>query len=96
MKLSYRDISHQPALPAQTPVVELLAPVKPLCIEERVRRLIMNHHRQVRQREQSMLVRMDAEVGLPIEAALHYRNHIQGDIPFHEWMDYERSHVAMS
>ncbi len=96
MKLGYRDVSHQPVLPAQTPAVELLAPVKLLSMDERVRRLLMNHQQQVRRREQSMLVRMNAEVGLPVEEAIHYRNHIQGYIPYNEWMDYERSHVAMS
>lgn len=65
-------------------------------LDELVRRLVMNRHQQVKKREQSMLARMDAEVGLTVEEAVHFRNHIQGYTPYNEWIDYERSHIAMS
>lgn len=67
-----------------------------LTIDERLRHLMMSHHHQIRKREQSMLARMDAEVGLSAEDAIHFQNHIQGYIPADEWMSYDRSAVAMS
>ncbi len=65
-------------------------------IDERIRRLMLNHQYQIRKREQAMLARADAEVGLTAGDAAHYRNHIQGYVPYNEQLDYERSHVAMS
>lgn len=72
------------------------ATVKPVSIDERLRQLMMAHHRQIRKREQAMLVRLDARTGLSVEDATHFRNHIQGYIPYDEWMNYDRSHAAMS
>lgn len=70
--------------------------VKPLSINEQLRRLMMSHHRQIRKREQAMLARLDAKIGLSVEDATHFQNHIQGYIPYNEWMNYDRSHAAMS
>ncbi|WP_416669879.1 hypothetical protein [Egbenema bharatensis] len=56
----------------------------------------MNHHRQIRKREQSMLARSDVKIELSVEAATHFQNHVQGYTPHDEWMSYDRSSAAMS
>jgi hypothetical protein len=57
---------------------------------------MMNHHRSVKRREQSMLTRLDGEVGLPVSAATGFWNHIQGKVHPSFWSTYDRSHIAMS
>jgi hypothetical protein len=42
-----------------------------------------------------MMVRLAAEVGLPIERAACYESHIQGKRP-HDFSGYDRSSIAMS
>jgi hypothetical protein len=42
-----------------------------------------------------MMVRLAAEVGLPVEDAAHYESHIQGKLP-HDFSGYDRSSTAMS
>ncbi|WNC44521.1 DUF4278 domain-containing protein [Thermosynechococcus sp. GLH187] len=59
-------------------------------------RVILTHHHQViKNREQSLLTRMIAQMGLPA-AAGHYWNQIQGKIKPHVWTSYDRSHATMS
>jgi Domain of unknown function (DUF4278) len=65
-------------------------------LEERLREMMLNHHRQVVNRERSMLMRTGEDVGLPVEDMLHFRRHIQGYTPADEWQAYERSHAAIS
>lgn len=67
-----------------------------LSVQEQARDLMMQHHRQIKQREQSMLSRVGAKVGLPIEEATHFWNHIQGMTHTSFWTTYDRSHVGMS
>ncbi|QZZ22630.1 DUF4278 domain-containing protein [Leptothermofonsia sichuanensis E412] len=105
VELTYRGVPYKTGRPEQpiSPVpadVSIPATQEPSAklpaLDELVRRLVMNRHQQVKKREQSMLARMDAEVGLTVEEAVHFRNHIQGYTPYNEWIDYERSHIAMS
>jgi hypothetical protein len=49
---------------------------KARAVEEEARTLMMNHHRSVKRREQSMLSRLDEKVGLPVSAATGFWNHI--------------------
>jgi hypothetical protein len=65
-----------------------------LSVEEQARSLMMNHHRHVRQRQQSMLTRLDEEVGLTVDDALHFWNHIQGKVHPSFWATYDRSHAG--
>ncbi|NER81187.1 MAG: DUF4278 domain-containing protein [Leptolyngbya sp. SIO1D8] len=62
---------------------------------ERARVLFIRRHQKIRQREQSMLVRLDEEVGLTAEDATHYESQIQGKVP-HDFAGYDRSNTAMS
>jgi len=59
------------------------------------RALMMRHHHLVKNRQQSMLGRSAAEVGLPAEAA-NYWNHIQGKPHSSFRASYDRSGAAMS
>ncbi|HIK44755.1 MAG TPA: DUF4278 domain-containing protein [Leptolyngbyaceae cyanobacterium M65_K2018_010] len=64
-------------------------------IYERARNLFIRRHQRSRRREQGMMVRLAAEVGLPVEEAAHYESHIQGKLP-HDFSAYDRSSTAMS
>ncbi len=63
--------------------------------EDRARLRMMNSHRSVKHRQQSMLSRLATEAGLPAEAA-HYWNHIQGKVHPSFWATYSRSGAAAS
>ncbi|MEO0455968.1 MAG: DUF4278 domain-containing protein [Cyanobacteria bacterium P01_A01_bin.114] len=64
-------------------------------VSERLRGLVMGHARNVRRREQSMLARMDEQVGLTAKDAAHYASRIQGKTS-HGFGGYDRSGAAMS
>lgn len=64
-------------------------------LDDRARTLVMNHHKMIKNREQSLLGRMATQIGMPAEAA-HYWNHIQGKINPNFRTTYDRSHAALS
>ena len=63
--------------------------------DNRARMMLMNRHRLVKHRQQSMLSRLAGEVGLPADAA-RYWNHIQGKIHPSFWRTYDRSSASVS
>jgi hypothetical protein len=62
---------------------------------DQARALMHRHHHLIKQRQQSMLGRVAAEVGLPAEAA-NYWNHIQGKPHPTFAKNYDRSHATLS
>ena len=64
-------------------------------VADMARNLFIRHHQRMRRREQGMMVRLAAEVGLSVEDAAHYESHIQGKLP-HDFSGYDRSATAMS
>lgn len=64
-------------------------------IPELARNLFIRRHQRSRKREQGMMVRLAAEVGLPLDEAIQYESHIQGKRP-HDFAAYDRSGPAMS
>ncbi|MBD2021249.1 hypothetical protein H6F43_13790 [Leptolyngbya sp. FACHB-36] len=63
--------------------------------ETRIRALMMRHHHMIRNREQCMLSRAAAELGMPAEVA-NYSSEIKGE-PNPSFRDvYDRSHVGLS
>jgi hypothetical protein len=56
---------------------------------------MLNRHRSVKRRQQSMLSRLATEAGLPEEAA-KYWNHIQGKVHPSFWATYGRSGASAS
>ncbi|NJO40817.1 MAG: DUF4278 domain-containing protein [Cyanobacteria bacterium CRU_2_1] len=65
-------------------------------VQEQARHLMMDHHRAIKRRQQSMLVRLDTKVGLPADEATRYWNHIKGETHPSFVDSYDRSHVAFS
>lgn len=108
LDLKYRGVVYATAAPetvaapvvaavAVEPVVEATPAIASVAsIDERLRSLMLNHHRHVKQREQSMLSRFAVQVGLPTQYAYQYWNPIQGKISSVAAETYDRSHVAFS
>lgn len=65
-------------------------------VSQRVRALAVQHVRNIRKREQSMLARIDIAVGLTAQDAAHYESHIQGKVRHNFRATYDRSSAAMS
>jgi hypothetical protein len=103
LDLVYRGVPYQAGTPAATVVVDPGAPsaaptaIAPaaLSADDRARLRMMNRHRSVKQRQQSMLTRLAIEAGQPADAA-HYWNHIQGKVHPSFWATYSRSGAAAS
>ena len=66
-----------------------------MSMQEQSRALMMRHRHFVKNRQQSLLGRAAAEVGLPAEAANHW-SHIQGKPNASSRLTYDRSHASMS
>lgn len=94
--LQYRGNALNAALPVigQAGLVEA-APVTTVS-GDRARALMMNHHRQVKQRQQVMLSRLATSIGLDVNETAKYWNHIQGKVHPSFWATYDRSRVANS
>lgn len=90
------DLIYRGAHYTSQPVAEAVVAPAATSIQERARQLMMNHHRVVKRRQQSMLTRLDARVGLDSGKASSYWNHIQGKIHPSFGMSYDRSQAAMS
>lgn len=63
--------------------------------EEQARALMNRHHHLVKNRQQSMLSRAAAELGMPAEVS-EYWNHIQGKPHPSFSATYDRSHSTLS
>lgn len=83
------------AVPAAMPAAMPAADPGVSGIPELARNLFIRRHQRSRKREQGMMVRLAAEVGLPVEEAMRYESHIQGKVP-HDFAAYDRSSTAMS
>ena len=66
-----------------------------MSIQEKLRRTIASEHQQIKNRQQSILMRASQELGLHKEMA-HYWNPVQGKIDFTTQMLYGRSQATMS
>lgn len=85
-----------PAIPIEaTTPAPVFVPAPAVSVDQQARFLTMNHHRAVKNRQQSMLSRSASEVGLKANLA-SYWNHIQGKVHPSFWMTYDRSHTALS
>ncbi|MBP0000382.1 MAG: hypothetical protein J7641_15525 [Cyanobacteria bacterium SID2] len=66
-----------------------------MSLNDRTRALMSRHHRNIRNRQQSLLTRAAAEVGMPGETSEHW-THIQGKPTYNSSISYDRSNAAMS
>lgn len=100
LDLVYRGVPYTtgaaaPAIEPTPVVVPEAAPVAAISTEDRARVAMLNRHRSVKRRQQSMLARLATEAGLPEEAA-RYWNHIQGKVHPSFWATYGRSGASAS
>lgn len=104
-ELKFRGNEYQTNLPvvtetpAEVPAVAaapVAQPVTTVSIEERARELMMSHHKMVKRRQQAMLTRLAASVGLDAETTNQYWGHIQGKVQPGFWESYDRSHASIS
>lgn len=63
--------------------------------QEQARALMMRHNHLIKNRQQSMLGRAAAEVGLEVNSA-EYQNHIQGKVHPSFRASYDRSNASLS
>ena len=99
--LTWRGVSYHTGTPA--PVAAPVTEARPTTavthpssgVVALARNLFIRHHQRMRRREQGMMVRVAAEVGIPVEDAAHYTSRIQGELP-HGFSGYDRSGTAMS
>jgi hypothetical protein len=64
--------------------------------QDQARALMMRHHHMIKNRQQSMLGRTAAEIGMPPEEAAQYWNHIQGKPHPSFRASYDRSNASLS
>lgn len=84
-----------PAVAASLVVPAVASEATPINISDLARNLFIRRHQRSRRREQGMMVRLAAEVGISVEDAAHYESHIQGKMP-HDFSGYDRGSAAMS
>ncbi|HEY9749460.1 MAG TPA: DUF4278 domain-containing protein [Allocoleopsis sp.] len=101
LELKYRGVAyrtHEASQPSETPVVAATSvePVKVsgLSTEDRARTRMLQQNHLIKNRQQTLLSRSAAEVGLT--SLNDYWNHIQGGIHPTFRLNYERSHVSLS
>lgn len=95
--LKYRGTAYSPSATQDQPegAVAEAVPASVLSLQDKARGLTVNHHQAIKHRQQVMLSRSAAQVGLPTTAA-NYWNHIQGQIHPTFRATYDRSHAALS
>lgn len=99
--LKYRGVAYCTGIPMQVEEPEraaniILEKVPAVAISKQSRALMASHRQLIRQREQTMLTRLDEEVGLDTDKATHYESHIQGKLRHSFVKGYDRSKAAMS
>lgn len=92
LDLIYRGVAYT-ANPTESPA-SVAAPAP--SVKEQARWLMMSHHKNVKRRQQAMLTRLDAKVGLPASEATHFWNHIRGEAHPSFGASYDRSQATMS
>lgn len=101
LDLVYRGAAYQigqsttEAATVAAPAVATAPTTVKVAAEDRARIMMMNRHRSVKRRQQSMLGRLATEVGLPADA-VNYWNHIQGKVHPSFWATYSRGGAAAS
>ena len=102
LNLVYRGVAYETGVQEQeTASTYIPAPTTPmatpavLTVQNMARSLMTSHHKWIKTRQQALLSRSAAEVGLSTDAA-HYWNHIQGKVHPSFRRSYDRSHASFS
>lgn len=110
LDLKYRGVAYQPTQTIVEPAVQTapqveavpaaaaVAPAQAVAmsVQDRARALMMGHDRHIKRRQQAMLTRLDAEVGMDTAEASRYWNRVQGKVHPSFRATYDRSSVAFS
>jgi hypothetical protein len=99
LDLVYRGATYQTGqtsemLPEPAVLPRPVAAASGVSVKDRARALMLGHHAFIKSRQQSMLGRVAAEVGL--EDASHYWSPIQGKVHSGFRDSYDRKHAALS
>ncbi len=100
LNLVYRGVPYQTGntAPETEPVETATATQKQApgsSVQDLARGLLMGHHKRVHSRQQAMLARANAEIGMDTNTE-DYWFPIQGKVRSQNWSTYDRSSVAMS
>lgn len=110
LDLKYRGVAYQPTQTVVEPAVQTapqaapvpafaaadIAPAVATSVQDKARALMMKHDRHIKRRQQAMLTRLDAEVGMDTSEASRYWNRVQGKVHPSFRATYDRSSVAFS
>jgi hypothetical protein len=66
-----------------------------MSVQQQARALMSRHHQLIQNREQSMLLRAGAEVGIDVDIT-RFHSHVQGMTPYNFGQSLDRSHATMS
>jgi len=82
--------------PVTTPIAQpAMAATPALSVEAKARQLMLNHNREIKNRQHSVLARTAAEVGFSAKLS-NYWNQIQGEVDASLMSEYDRSGAALS
>ncbi|MEM6716184.1 MAG: DUF4278 domain-containing protein [Cyanobacteria bacterium P01_F01_bin.56] len=100
LDLVYRGVAYHTGAAEATPVANAAVPVAdaPAALadlELKARTLLMGHNRNVKRRQQAMLTRLAADVGLEADVTQSW-NRIQGKVHPSFWATYDRGGSAAS
>ena len=91
-----QPVATQPVDMSAAPLTETVSAPVAATFNDRARLLMMNRHRQVKHRQQTMLTRVATSIGLDATESAGYWGHIQGKVQPSFWNTYDRSRSASS
>ena len=96
----YRGAAYSTVAIAPEPVAEpvakpVVATAAATTVEAKARQLMLNHNREIKNRQHSVLARTAAEVGFSAQLS-NYWNQIQGEVDATLLSEYDRSGAALS
>ena len=93
--LTYRGVAFNPTPTEEVP--ETVQRVQPrLSVQARARNQLLRQTQAIKKRQQSLLVRLAEEIGLPGKQVSNYAGRIQGKVAANARESYARLGVAMS
>jgi hypothetical protein len=93
--LTYRGVAFNPTRPEDLPETVQQAQPSP-SVQERARNQLLRQTQAIKKRQQSLLIRLAEEIGLPGKQVSNYAGRIQGKVAANARASYARLGVAMS
>jgi hypothetical protein len=66
-----------------------------MSVQQQARALMSRHHQLIRNREQSMLLRAEAELDVNVDVT-RFHSHVRGMTPYNFGQSLDRGHTTMS